>query len=98
MAIHALETACYDRKKNIPGLSESQQKSHLQYKGHNFFVQPGQVITVPTTFDKYKERFEYAMLQLKVIDRYLQDFRSISEDFKKNKKYEEKASLMGKEE
>jgi hypothetical protein len=62
MAVNALETACFDRKKNIPGLTDNQKKSLLNYKGHNFFSQPTQPINVPSTFDKYRDRFDYSLL------------------------------------
>jgi hypothetical protein len=38
MAVEALETACFDRKKNVPGLTDNQRKSALNYRGNNFFT------------------------------------------------------------
>ena len=92
MAVEALETACFDRKKNVPGLTDNQRKSALNYRGNNFFTQASSV-TVPTTFDKYKERTDYALLQLNTIERYLSDFRKISTEFTKNQKYKEGKEL-----
>jgi len=94
MAVNALEAQCQDRKENIPGLSESQKKSLLTYNGRNFFLSGNDIQTKPKTFDNYQERFAFAIRQLLVIERYLQDFRHISNEFQAKRRQENQGSTM----
>ena len=53
MAVNALEVQCQERKDNIPGLTDAQKKSLLNYNGRNFFLSGNEVRTKPKTFDNY---------------------------------------------
>jgi hypothetical protein len=61
MAINALEKACFERKRNIPVLSDPQKKSLMNYNCNNFFNPSGINIQEPKNFDNYEERYIYAM-------------------------------------
>ena len=90
MAISALEQACFERKKNIQFLSDAQKKSMMNYTGKNFFKPSGIELEKPHNFDKYDDGFNYAILQLDVIEQYLDDFNKISGEWARKKKLDEK--------
>jgi hypothetical protein len=94
MAVNALEAQCQDRKENIPGLTEAQKKSLLTYNGRNFFLSGNDIKVKPKSFDNYQERFSFAIRQLLVIERYLQDFRHISNEFAAKRRAENQGSTI----